>query len=211
MRTQGPIAGVIAAGALLAGSALAAAGGNPGATIANGKVEGRLLPGGGGAVFRGLPFAQPPVGALRWREPQAAETWRGVRDAGESKPPCAQNSSGWNAKEAAASREDCLYLDVWTPQWPARSLKPVMLWLHGGGNTGGAGASDPLYEGTRLISHGVVLVIVDYRLGIFGFFSHPALAKEVRPSRLPPTHSNFVVPLARPSAALRRPKQSVML
>jgi para-nitrobenzyl esterase len=179
LRTQRRAAWAIAAGAFLAGAALAAgASGNPVATTSTGKVEGRALPGGAGAVFKGLPFAQPPVGALRWREPQPVAAWKGVRDAGESKPPCAQNSSGWNAKEAAASQEDCLYLDVWTPQWPAKSLKPVMLWLHGGGNTGGAGASDPLYEGMRLIGHGVVLVIMDYRLGVFGFMAHPELTRE---------------------------------
>ncbi len=176
MRTQ---AWAIATGALLAGLALAeGTGRNPSTTISTGKVEGRLLPGGAGAVFKGLPFAQPPVGELRWREPQPVPPWKEVRDAGESRPPCAQNSSGWNAAEAAVSQEDCLYLDVWTPQWPSKSLKPVMLWLHGGGNTGGAGASDPLYEGTRLISHGVVLVIPDYRLGIFGFLAHPELTRE---------------------------------
>jgi para-nitrobenzyl esterase len=179
VRTRLQVALAIAAGAFLAAAGSAAeAGKNPVAGTSAGKVEGRLLPGGAGAVFKGLPFAQPPVGALRWREPQPVASWNGVRDAGASRPPCAQSSSGWNAKEAAASQEDCLYLDVWTPQWPAKSLRPVMLWLHGGGNTGGAGASDPLYEGTRLISHGVVLVIVDYRLGIFGFLAHPELTRE---------------------------------
>ena len=120
----------------------------PAVSVSGGQVRGRLLPKDAGAVFKGIPFAQPPVGDLRWREPQAVLPWTGIRDAGESGPPCAQSSSGWNEKEAIASREDCLYLDVWTPQWPAQSRRPVMVWLHGGGNTGGAGASDPLYEGT---------------------------------------------------------------
>ncbi len=147
--------------------------------VSGGQIRGRMLAGrGAGAVFRGIPFAQPPVGGLRWREPQPVLPWAGVRDAGESRPPCAQTSSGWNAKEASAGVEDCLYLDVWTPEWPAKSRKPVMLWIHGGGNTGGAGASDPLYEGTRLVSRGVVLVVVDYRLGVFGFLAHPELTGE---------------------------------
>lgn len=149
----------------------------PVASVAGGKIRGRLLMA-GGAVFRGIPFAQPPVGELRWREPQPALPWPGVRDAGESGPPCAQNSAGWNEHESIASREDCLYLDVWTPEWPAKARKPVMVWLHGGGNTGGAGAADPLYEGTRMVSHGVVLVVIDYRLGVFGFFAHPELTRE---------------------------------
>jgi para-nitrobenzyl esterase len=145
---------------------------------ASGQVQGRVLPRGAGAVFRGLPFARPPIGAWRWRAPEPPAPWTGVRDAGESRPPCAQSSAGWNAKEAAASQEDCLYLDVWTPQWSPTSRAPVMVWLHGGGNTGGAGGSDPLYDGTELVSRGVVLVVVDYRLGIFGFLAHPELTRE---------------------------------
>jgi para-nitrobenzyl esterase len=170
---------LLAAALLLGRPALAApAEIGPAAKVSGGEIRGRLLPDRGGAVFKGIPFAQPPVGELRWREPQPILPWTGVRDAGESGPPCAQRSSGWNEKESIASREDCLYLDVWTPEWPAISPKPVMLWLHGGGNTGGAGASDPLYEGTRIVKRGVVLVIVDYRLGVFGFFAHPDLTRE---------------------------------
>ena len=146
--------------------------------VSGGAARGRLLPGGAGAVFKGLPFAQPPVGSSRWREPQAVLPWTGVRDAAESGPPCAQRSFGWNEDAARASREDCLYLDVWTPEWPARSPKPVMVWVHGGGNTGGSGGSDPLYEGTRTIGRGVVLVIVDYRLDVFGFLAHRELTRE---------------------------------
>jgi para-nitrobenzyl esterase len=157
--------------------ALAAAPPPPQATLTTGAVRGQGLPA-GGAVFRGLPYAQPPVGSLRWREPQPVAAWSGVEDALASRPPCAQGSSGWNAKEAAASQEDCLYLDVWTPEWPVRAKRPVMVWLHGGGNSGGAGGSDPLYEGTRLIARGVVLVIVDYRLAVFGFLAHPDLTRE---------------------------------
>ena len=169
----------------------------PVVSVSGGQIRGRLLAGRGGAVFKGIPFAQPPVGALRWREPQPVLPWTSVRDAGESRPPCAQNSSGWNEKEAAASRKDCLYLDVWTPEWRAKSRKPVMLWLHGGANTGGAGASDPLYDGTRLISRGVVLVIVDYRLGVFGFLAHPDLTRES------PHHSSGNYAILDQLAALR--------
>jgi para-nitrobenzyl esterase len=160
----------------LAGPAVAQDTG-PDVAVTGGQLRGRLQPD-GGAAFRGIPFAQPPVGELRWREPRAVTPWTGVRDAGESGPPCAQNSSGWNAKEATASREDCLYLDVRTPKWPAAPRTPVMVWLHGGANTGGAGASDPLYEGTRLVARGIVLVIVEYRLGALGFMAHPELTKE---------------------------------
>jgi para-nitrobenzyl esterase len=139
---------------------------------------GRNLPDGHGAVFKGVPFAAPPVGELRWREPMPVVPWKGVREAAVSGPPAMQASFGWNDQTAAASREDCLYLDVWAPSWPAQGRKPVMVWIHGGGNTGGSGGADPLYNGTALISHDVVLVVVEYRLGLFGFFAHPELTAE---------------------------------
>jgi len=146
--------------------------------VTGGSIRGRLLPEGRGAVFKGIPFAQPPVGDLRWREPMPVVAWAGVRDAAESGPPAAQASFGWNEKTAAASREDCLYLDVWTPTGQSSARNPVMVWIHGGGNTGGSGGEDSLYDGRALISHGVVLVVIEYRLGIFGFFSHPELTRE---------------------------------
>jgi len=111
---------LLAAALLLGRPALAApAEIGPAAKVSGGEIRGRLLPDRGGAVFKGIPFAQPPVGELRWREPQPTLPWTGVRDAGASGPPCAQSSSGWNEKEAIASWEDCLYLDVWAPEWPA--------------------------------------------------------------------------------------------
>lgn len=163
---------------LIAAAALCAAQEGPVVSVTGGQIRGRALAETGGAVFKGVPFAQPPVGALRWREPQPVLPWTGVRDAGVSAPPCSQAPDGWNLIEAAASRENCLYLDVWTPEWPAKTKRPVMVWIHGGGNTGGAGASDPLYTGTELVRHGVVLVIVDHRLGVFGFLAHPELTRE---------------------------------
>ncbi len=151
---------------------------DPTVAVAGGLVSGRTLPGGHGLVFRGLPFAQPPIGNLRWHEPMPVAQWAGVRDAGQSGPPAAQASFGWNAAAAAASREDCLYLDVWTPDAGARTPMPVMVWFHGGGNVAGAGGFDALYDGEALIAHGVVLVDVEYRLGIFAFLAHPELSAE---------------------------------
>jgi para-nitrobenzyl esterase len=161
----------------ISGTPIAAGQIGPTVATGSGSIRGRATAD-GGAAFRGIPFAQPPLGDLRWREPQPVVSWPGVRDAGEPGPPCAQNSSGWNEKESIASREDCLYLDVRTPAWPPTTRKPVMVWIHGGANTGGAGASDPLYEGSRLVSRGVVLVVVEYRLGVFGFLAHPDLTRE---------------------------------
>jgi para-nitrobenzyl esterase len=132
----------------------------------------------GGAEFLGIPFAQPPVGKLRWHEPVDVEPWTGVRDASKFGAPCAQSVLGdWNKHDAETSKEDCLFLNVMTPVWPPKSKLPVMLWLHGGANAGGT-ASAALYKDGTLVQHGVVLVTVNYRLGVFGFFAHPALTSE---------------------------------
>jgi para-nitrobenzyl esterase len=165
--------------ALVLSSAVSAGAGatDPTADTTGGRIKGRALRG-GGAVFRGVPFAEPPVGERRWREPLPVKPWPGVRDAGEPAPPCAQAPFGWNDTFAAASREDCLYLDVWAPRWPPEAGRPVMVWLHGGGNVAGAGGADPLYEGTALVHRDVVLVVIQYRLGIFGFLAHPELTRE---------------------------------
>jgi para-nitrobenzyl esterase len=133
---------------------------------------------GGGAEFLGIPYAQPPVGDLRWRETAPAAKWAGVRDAKAFGAPCAQPALGdWNKHDAEISKEDCLYLNVITPVWPPKRPLPVMLWIHGGGNLGGT-ASSALYKDGTLVQHGVVLVTVNYRLGIFGFLAHPELTRE---------------------------------
>ena len=132
----------------------------------------------GGAEFLGIPYAQPPVGDLRWRETVAAAKWAGVRDAKAFGAPCAQPELGdWNKHDAEISKEDCLYLNVITPVWPPKKPLPVMFWIHGGGNLGGT-ASSALYKDGTLVQHGVVLVTVNYRLGIFGFLAHPELTRE---------------------------------
>ena len=132
----------------------------------------------GGAEFLGIPYAQPPVGNLRWHEPLPVKPWTEVRTAGSFGAPCAQPlMADWNRHDAEAGQEDCLFLNVVTPAWPAKKPLPVMLWLHGGGNEGGS-ASNAFYNGGTLVNHGVLLVTVNYRLGIFGFFAHPALSAE---------------------------------
>lgn len=119
-------------------------------------------------TFQAIPFAAPPVGELRWRSPQRVTPWTGVRDATTAGPRCAQIASGGTPSTA----EDCLYLNVTTPRTSGR--KPVMVWVHGGGNSlGGAGDFDP----TRLAVQGdVVVVTTNYRLGVFSAFAHPDLA-----------------------------------
>lgn len=160
------------------GPAIPSMGAEPIVSVTGGNLRGRLLEDGAGAVFKGIPFARPPVGDFRWREPMPVVPWPGTRDAWESGPPAVQPPLGWNDKAAAASREDCLYLDVWTPSGPSTARNPVMVWIHGGANVAGAGGFDPLYDGRALISHDVVLVVVEYRLGILGFFAHPELTRE---------------------------------
>jgi len=142
-----------------------------------GTLRGKARPG-GGAEFLGVPYGQPPVGPLRWREPVPAKPWSAVRNANAFGAPCAQPELGdWNRHDAENGREDCLYLNVITPTWPVKKPLPVMFFIHGGANEGGSGTGD-LYNSGTLVDHGVVLVTINYRLGIFGFFAHPDLSSE---------------------------------
>ena len=143
----------------------------------DGKIRGVSRPS-GGAEFLGIPFAQPPVGDLRWREPLPAKSWTGVREATAFGAPCAQPVLGdWNRHDSETSKEDCLFLNVMAPAWPPKAPLPVMFWIHGGANAGGT-ASSALYKDGTLVQHGVVLVTVNYRLGVFGFLAHPELTRE---------------------------------
>ncbi|HVY66211.1 MAG TPA: carboxylesterase family protein [Gammaproteobacteria bacterium] len=133
-------------------------------------------------VFRGIPFAAPPVGALRWQPPQPVPKWRGVRDAGKFGNVCLQPAGQGRLNIAfmegsPPAAEDCLYLNVWTGAQKASEKRPVMVWLFGGAFTEGAGSA-PLYDGDALARKGVVVVTMNYRLGPYGFFVHPALTAE---------------------------------
>ena len=125
-------------------------------------------------VYKGIPFAAPPVGSLRWRAPQPAARWDGVRKAEKFGSVCMQSAAGPAAQPAS---EDCLYLNVWTAAKSATERRPVMVWIYGGGFTGGSG-SVPGYDGDALSQKGVVVVTFNYRLGPFGFLAHPELTKE---------------------------------
>jgi para-nitrobenzyl esterase len=129
-------------------------------------------------IFKGIPFAAAPVGALRWKAPQPAESWTGVRKALEFGPRCMQTLvfPDMVFRDHGPS-EDCLYLNVWTPDASASAKLPVMVWIYGGGFVAG-GTSEPRQDGEQLAKKGVVVVSMNYRLGVFGFFSHPNLAKE---------------------------------
>jgi para-nitrobenzyl esterase len=146
------------------------------------RVEQGLLSGTVGAspevrVFRGVPFAEPPVGDLRWRAPKPAPKWTGVRNASESSAICVQrrpNAAGIT-NTSMPMGEDCLYLNVFTAAKTANDKLPVMVWIHGGALTAGAGS---IYDGEQLALKGAVVVTLNYRLGVFGFFAHPGLSKE---------------------------------
>jgi para-nitrobenzyl esterase len=165
--------GLIALLALGAAGRPAVANDSVSLSVTGGTIRGEVR--GDGAAFRGLPFAAPPVGDRRWKPPGPVASWSGVREATVSAAPCLQRSYGWNAKDAADSREDCLYLDIRTPTLKADARLPVMVWIHGGANR--AGSARGTVE-SSLVEQGVVLVSIQYRLGAFGFLSHPDLTAE---------------------------------
>ncbi len=129
--------------------------------------------------FKGIPFAQPPVGNLRWREPQPLENWSGIRNADHFGPRCVQRTAPgadyWFRSNGMS--EDCLYLNVWTPAKSDRERLPVLVYIFGGGFQNGDG-SEPRYDGENMARHGIVAVSVNYRTNIFGFFVHPELVAE---------------------------------
>jgi para-nitrobenzyl esterase len=131
-------------------------------------------------VFKGIPFAAPPVGDLRWRAPKPAADWSGVHKADQFSATCMQTpypEGSLYRSEPQPVSEDCLYLNIWTAAKSPSDKRPVMVWIHGGAFTRGSG-STPTYNGEALAKKGVVLVTVNYRLGIFGFFAHPQLTQE---------------------------------
>ena len=150
------------------------------------QVEGGLIsgtPGWGWGVreYLGIPFAAPPVGNLRWRPPQPVTPWQGVRAADRFSPACMQrlqdpNNSSWNRGLINVS-EDCLYLNVWTPAASASEKLPVLIWIYGGGGVSGSTA-EPIYDGNALAKRGVVVVSMNYRVNVFGWFAHPELTAE---------------------------------
>jgi para-nitrobenzyl esterase len=125
-------------------------------------------------AFKGVPYAAPPVGDLRWAPPQPPAPWTGVRDATRFGPVCPQSVNGGIPKTAVQS-EDCLTLNIWRPR-DGTAKAPVLVWLHGGGDVTGA-ASESRFDGASFARDGVVFVSVDYRLGALGWFAHPALTR----------------------------------
>ncbi|TFW29276.1 carboxylesterase/lipase family protein [Duganella callida] len=180
--------------ALCLAAASAAAESTAPVRVTGGEIAG--LRAGGLNTYFGIPYAAPPVGELRWREPQPVVPWKGVRQAGSFAPACAQTAV-WITETKS---EDCLYLNIWAPR-QADKL-PVIFWIHGGGYYGGSGAQKG-YDGTNLAGRGAVVVTINYRLGIFGFFAHPELTAES------PVHASGNQGLLDQVAALKWVKENV--
>ena len=144
----------------------------------SGTVEGSPSKDGKIHVFKGIPYAAPPIGDLRWKAPQPVKPWTGVRKADDFGARCMQaRIYGDMVFRDDGPSEDCLYLNVWTPSLAKDSHLPVMFWIYGGGFVAG-GSSEPRQDGEVLAHKGVVVVSFNYRLGLFGFYAHPELTKE---------------------------------
>jgi len=175
---------------------------------ANGVVEGTAEKSAsekGTAVrtFKGIPFAAPPVSDLRWQAPQPVKDWDGVRKADQFGPRCMQRPIfGDMGFRSNGMSEDCLYLNVWTPAKSARERLPVLVYFYGGGFVAGDG-SEARYQGESMARKGIVALTVNYRLGVFGFFSHPELTKES------PHHASGNYGLLDQNAALRWVQQNI--
>ena len=142
-----------------------------------GPVEGTTSADGRVRVFKGIPFAAPPVGDARWKAPAPAAAWTAVKKTVAFGPRCAQGRIFGDMVFRDEMSEDCLYLNVWTPAAKAGEKLPVMFWIHGGGFQAGS-ASEPRQDGEQLARKGVVVVSANHRLGVFGFLAHPELTKE---------------------------------
>jgi para-nitrobenzyl esterase len=168
----------------------------------SGAVEGVTVAGSNVRVFKGIPFAAPPVGDLRWKPPQPPAPWDGVRKASEFGARCMQARVFDDMIFRDENSEDCLYLNVWTPAKGDTDRLPVMVWIYGGGFQAGS-ASEPRQDGERLAAKGVVVVGFNYRLGVFGFLSHPELTAES------PNHASGNYGLQDQVAALRWVKDNI--
>ncbi|MBS1857806.1 MAG: carboxylesterase family protein [Acidobacteria bacterium] len=171
--------------------------------VAGGTLEGAGSLPSGVREFKGIPYAQPPVGALRWAPPAPVKSWSGVRPANKFGPRCMQLPifGDMNFRSDGVS-EDCLYLNVWTPAKSGREKLPVLVYFFGGGFMAGDG-SEPRYEGASMAAKGIVAITVNYRLGVFGFFAHPELTKES------PHHASGNYALLDQSAALEWVRKNI--
>jgi para-nitrobenzyl esterase len=177
LRRRSRLGGLCATGLaliLVAGSATAVASSadtSPIVGVQGGNVQGFSTS--WGFAFRGIPYAAPPTGSLRWRPPQQVRSWSGIRNATHFAPSCPQSPTGNATFPPGRQSENCLYLNIFTPSLDADANRPVFVWIHGGGLTQDAGRN---YNGAMLTRRGLVVVTINYRLGALGFLAHPALA-----------------------------------
>jgi para-nitrobenzyl esterase len=170
---------------------------------ANGMVEGSSEKSSGIRTFKGVPFASPPVGDLRWQPPQPVKNWKGVLKAAQFGPRCMQRPIfGDMGFRSNGMSEDCLYLNVWTPAKSSNERLPVLVYFYGGGFVAGDG-SEARYQGESMAHKGMVALTVNYRLGVFGFLAHPELTKES------PQHASGNYGLLDQSAALHWVQQNI--
>lgn len=149
-------------------------------TTSDGTLSGIVDPETSLLSFKGVPFAKPPTGQLRWRPPQPPKSWQGVKDATHFGNQCMQNPLFDDMLfRSKGVSEDCLYLNVWTPDVKPEHPMPVLLYFYGGGFAAGDG-SEPRYDGASMARQGVVVITANYRLGLFGLFAHPQLSKEAK-------------------------------
>jgi para-nitrobenzyl esterase len=202
------IAAVLGA-ALMALTSISAKADDLQVTVASGTLSGFASRDGLVRSFKGVPYAAPPVGALRWRPPQPVTAWQGIGEANRFSPVCPQPSpipGSFYQREffqtARAQSEDCLYLNVWTAVPPGAAPRPVMVFFHSGGNSLWWG-SMPVYDGSHLARKGAVVVTLNFRLGVFGFLAHPELDAES------PNHVSGNYGLLDQQAALRWVKTNI--
>jgi para-nitrobenzyl esterase len=169
----------------------------------NGALEGRIDKNSGVRSFKGVPYAAPPVGDLRWRAPQPVAKWQSVRKADQFGARCMQGAifGDMNFRSNGMS-EDCLFLNIWTPAKSAKDRLPVLVYFYGGGFVAGDG-SEPRYDGASMARKGIVALTVNYRLGVFGFLAHPELSAEA------PYHSSGNYGLLDQAAALQWVKRNI--
>lgn len=187
-RTALAVAVIATAGPAIAGTA------GPQVTIATGTLQGSV--GDGVASFKGIPYAAPPVGNLRWRAPQPAAAWKGIRSATKYGHDCKQTPFPSDAAPLGVkTAEDCLYANVWRPAGDQHGHLPVMVWIYGGGFVNG-GSSPPTYSGANLARKGIVVVSFNYRVGRFGVFGFPQLAKKKKAAGAPRINFGFMDQIA---------------
>ncbi len=198
-----PFFSFLLTGAFFLNTAIAQQGNNPHVTIGNGALEGTFNSTTGINRFAGIPFAAPPVGNLRWKEPQPVIGWSGVRKADHfGHSPMQKKVFSDMIFRSDTTSEDCLYLNVWTPAKQDGAKLPVLVYFYGGGFMAGDG-SEFRYDGESMAQKGIVAVTVNYRLGVFGFFAHPELTQES------PHHASSNYGLLDQNAALRWVQQNI--